>query len=957
MSKTKNSSITSFFTSTSHPPKQNQNQIIIIEDELDHHHHHHQSNSIISSSSSSSGSKLNSTLSKSKPDHQISKTEPISKRKSNQQVSNPPSISIEEDENENDDHQNQFISITKPTQKIKSDSKKSNSNFLSFSELDAIRKSKQSKSNLIPIEPNWPKDDFIHNRDPYRSHSSHLQLQFPNHPLQLKKGKSKTKTLSNEEFIFNQIKELKPMPSIKLPSLKRLDLLPPSQLLSDLKSNLMYQKPLMFRLLQLLEPLPHQTTITFDHPSLLRQHHRPSHSSSLLWTQKYAPKTSFEVLGEQNLKNVKILKAWLKEIALKEADLPDPSVSHSQSKTSHGKKSKRSSIHQHQNAPRKRTITRKVERKSKRRRLNDDDDLKDFIVNSDEEDSDTIYAKDVKFEEEEDSEEDISLKKSPRKRIGSEQRTNSKIEFENLTNLMLLTGPSGTGKTCSVYALANEIGWDVFELNSGVLRNRKEIERLVGDVARNHVLPNSSNHQVPSSTPSIRTTQTKVKNPKGTLGNVFSEMMKGEKVKKDLIHETQSKFTQENRSVQEEIKTRSNGTTKQTLILLEEVDIVYQQDKEFWPGVIQLISESMRPVIMTCNDKSILPLDSLPLQACLEFKSPSIEEGTSLMKVISLNEGHLMDDETLKHFSFEHRYKKPIEMGIGEEEEEDGLDLRRCLNMLQFWCQWGIGCKMGGVSWLDLEIDKESKMLFSSDSLPIERHEQDLIEMSVEERIYQIEQKEEESSEEIFDGFSGFEKVLKSLEIRSFVDGFVDQRQEVQIQNFEWDLNVCETDEIVLPNKMKWIERDELNEIWSRASLASDDQERKNAIEIRKKLIGILNRFDERKFELQRKRYCDLIESSTDFLPLSAPLNSTEGLILDHLPWLRLIVKTEDEAEESYEKEFEKEGRVKKRNDEGIGKRMSRRLNAGYLPYPRKLSLDEVYLDGIRRSGIGFELE
>ncbi|EGF97360.1 uncharacterized protein MELLADRAFT_114401 [Melampsora larici-populina 98AG31] len=37
--------------------------------------------------------------------------------------------------------------------------------------------------------------------------------------------------------------------------------------------------------------------------------------------------------------------------------------------------------------------------------------------------------------------------------------------------------PTRVGKTCSIYALANEIGWDVFELNSGVLRKRKEIDR------------------------------------------------------------------------------------------------------------------------------------------------------------------------------------------------------------------------------------------------------------------------------------------------------------------------------------------------------------------------------------------------------------------------------------------------------------------------------------------------
>lgn len=248
MSKTKNSTITSFFTSTSQS-KQNQNQIIIIEDQIDDHHH--PSNPI---TSSSSHSKLNS----SQTTHQIntlSKVPTISKTTSHQQVSNTHS-----NEDEDEDDEIQFISMStlsesKPIKPIKPEPKKTkpNSTFLTFAELDAIRKSKQT-SKLIPTEANWPTDDLIHNREPYRSDSSNNLIRSSNPSLRLRKGKSKTKTRSNEEFIFDQIKEPKPIPSIQLPTLKRLDLIPPTQLLSDLNSNPIYQTPLISRLLQLLEP-------------------------------------------------------------------------------------------------------------------------------------------------------------------------------------------------------------------------------------------------------------------------------------------------------------------------------------------------------------------------------------------------------------------------------------------------------------------------------------------------------------------------------------------------------------------------------------------------------------------------------------------------------------------------------------------------------------------------------
>ena len=45
---------------------------------------------------------------------------------------------------------------------------------------------------------------------------------------------------------------------------------------------------------------------------------------------------------------------------------------------------------------------------------------------------------------------------------------------------LLLHGPPGTGKSAACYAMAEELGWELVEMNASDLRNRENVERVVG---------------------------------------------------------------------------------------------------------------------------------------------------------------------------------------------------------------------------------------------------------------------------------------------------------------------------------------------------------------------------------------------------------------------------------------------------------------------------------------------
>ena len=174
------------------------------------------------------------------------------------------------------------------------------------------------------------------------------------------------------------------------------------------------------------------------------------------------------------------------------------------------------------------------------------------------------------------------------------------------TNAIVISGPTGCGKTAAVYASAKELGYAVFEVNAGIRRSGKDVLDQVGDMSRNHLVHHGQSKIAPE------------------RDNPFA------KAKAAAMKEVAA--------LEEEAELRQ----KQSLILFEEVDILFEEDKTFWTTVVNLMAKSKRPIVFTCNDEAMIPWDDLSLHAVLRFSTPPRELMVDLLMLIAANEGHLL---------------------------------------------------------------------------------------------------------------------------------------------------------------------------------------------------------------------------------------------------------------------------------------------------------------------------
>ncbi|KAJ2532693.1 hypothetical protein IWW43_003056 [Coemansia sp. RSA 1935] len=136
------------------------------------------------------------------------------------------------------------------------------------------------------------------------------------------------------------------------------------------------------------------------------------------------------------------------------------------------------------------------------------------------------------------------------RRRGSESG-GSGSEAEAFSNIILLDGPSGSCKTAAVYACASECGFEVYEIHPGQRRSGKDVLAVLEDVIQSHTIAM----------------------PTGNTSGA------------------------------------DRAVVNQMLILIEHVDVLFEQDQRLWPALKQLALKSRRPITKpTQIDLSVTPL-------------------------------------------------------------------------------------------------------------------------------------------------------------------------------------------------------------------------------------------------------------------------------------------------------------------------------------------------------------
>ncbi|XP_022071257.2 ATPase family AAA domain-containing protein 5 isoform X1 [Acanthochromis polyacanthus] len=286
-----------------------------------------------------------------------------------------------------------------------------------------------------------------------------------------------------------------------------------------------------------------------------------------------------------------------------------------------------------------------------------------------------------------------------------------------LCNTMLITGPTGVGKTAAVYACAQELGFKVFEVNASSQRSGRLILSQLKEATQSHqvdsqgvnahkptyfnsygtsssagsVRPGTSPRKVNSPRRVVSSPRKHPQSPRGSkrgnlaptsLANFFKicqpankeppNTTKAEKTaaSKKKSNEGVGKQTTKLSAAATPKEKNSEEQSKKTatsLILFEEVDVIFDDDSGFLAAIKTFMTTTKRPVILTTSDPAFSSMFDGSFEEIL-FKTPSLSNVSSYLQLLCLAEDMRTDPSDISSLL-----------------KLNSCDIRQSLLQLQFW--------------------------------------------------------------------------------------------------------------------------------------------------------------------------------------------------------------------------------------------------------------------------------
>lgn len=267
---------------------------------------------------------------------------------------------------------------------------------------------------------------------------------------------------------------------------------------------------------------------------------------------------------------------------------------------------------------------------------------------------------------------------------------------------LLICGPTGSGKTSMVYAIAEELKYKVLELNASMKRNARIISRIVGEATQSHHMQRTNDlmsfqsmfnqknvFTINDSEVKVEKVVKPLKKPKNNgILNYFSKQNDTKSTKSASNNEILIDSKKEDQvltrsetvlKVDEKVSIdslissqKALSITSNSLILFDDIDIMIDEDiNGFWNAVNKINEITKKPVILTATQFIPYIKDCVNRLQVLKLNIPDHNETVDALKKIFDKEIESEDQQicenVCQHLSntFNH-------------------DIRRCINELQF---------------------------------------------------------------------------------------------------------------------------------------------------------------------------------------------------------------------------------------------------------------------------------